>query len=93
MNKAELVEKVAEKAMFPKKEAAIAVDAIFRTIQDALVEGDSVRLIGFGTFEIRERKARMGRNPQEPGVLVEIPAAKAPAFKAGKALKDAVNAK
>lgn len=91
MNKAELVEKVAEKAMFPKKEAAIAVDAVFKTIEEALIAGDNVRLIGFGTFETRERKARMGRNPQSPGEMVEIPASKAPSFKAGKALKDAIN--
>lgn len=91
MNKAELVEKVAEKAMFSKKEAAIAVDAVFKTIEEALIAGDNVRLIGFGTFETRERKARMGRNPQSPGEMVEIPASKAPSFKAGKALKDAIN--
>ena len=93
MNKAELIEKVAEKAKISKKDASLAVDAIFSSIEEALVEGDSVRLIGFGTFETRERKARMGRNPQKPGEMVEIPAAKAPAFKAGKALKDGVNAK
>lgn len=91
MNKAEFIEKVAEKAMMSKKEAAIAVDATFKIIAEALASGDSVRLIGFGTFETRERKARMGRNPQKPGEMVEIPASKAPSFKAGKALKDAIN--
>lgn len=93
MNKAELIEKVAEKAKISRKDASLAVDAIFSSIEEALVAGDNVRLIGFGTFETRERKARMGRNPQNPGEMVEIPAAKAPAFKAGKALKDVVNAK
>ena len=93
MNKAELIEKVAEKAKISRKDASLAVDAIFSSIEEALVAGDNVRLIGLGTFETRERKARMGRNPQNPGEMVEIPAAKAPAFKAGKALKDVVNAK
>ena len=63
----------------------------FSTIEEALVAGDSVRLIGFGTFETRSRKARTGRNPQKPDKVISIPASKAPVFKAGKSLKDAVN--
>ena len=79
MNKTELVANVAEKAGLTKKDA-----------EQALIEGDRVQLIGFGTFEVKERAARMGRNPQT-GKDMEIPASKAPVFKAGKALKDAVN--
>jgi len=92
MNKTELIVKVAEKTGMTKKDASAAVEAVFGSIQEALVAGDSVRLIGFGNFEVRERKARTGRNPQDPDSLIEIPASKAPAWKAGKALKDAVNA-
>ncbi len=93
MNKAELVAKVANKTGFRKKDAEVALDAILETIEEALIEGDSVRLIGFGTFETRGRKARTGRNPQKPENLISIPASKAPVFKAGKSLKDAVNGK
>ncbi len=91
MNKAELVAKVANKTGFRKKDAELALDAVLETIEQALVEGDSVRLIGFGTFETRGRKARTGRNPQHPDTVISIPASKAPVFKAGKSLKDAVN--
>ncbi len=91
MNKADLVTKVADATGFKKKDAEVAIDAVFGIIQESLVAGDSVRLIGFGTFETRERKARTGRNPQKPGTVIEIPASKAPVFKAGKSLKDAVN--
>ena len=91
MNKAELVAKVADKTGFRKKDAEIALDAVLDTIEKALVAGDSVRLIGFGTFETRKRKARTGRNPQKPDKVISIPASKAPVFKAGKSLKDAVN--
>lgn len=91
MNKADLVAKVADKTGFKKKEAELALDAVLEIIEKALVDGDSVRLIGFGTFETRDRKARMGRNPQKPENVIEIPASKAPVFKAGKSLKDAVN--
>ena len=92
MNKAEFVEKVASKTGLNKKMAADAVDAVLETIEDTLIDGDSVRFIGFGTFSVKERKARTGRNPQEPDAVVEIPASKAPAFKAGKALRDKLNA-
>lgn len=91
MNKAELVAAVAEKTGSTKKEAEAAVNAIVNSVEEALVAGDKVQLIGFGTFEVRERKARQGRNPRKPGEVIEIEASKAPVFKAGKALKDAVN--
>ena len=91
MNKAELVAAIAEKANFTKKDAEAAVNALLATVEDALVKGEKVQLIGFGTFETRERKARQGRNPRKPEEVIKIAAAKAPVFKAGKALKDAVN--
>ncbi len=91
MNKAELVAAVAEKTGFTKKDAEQAVNAFVASVEKALVAGDKVQLIGFGTFETRERKARQGRNPRKPGEVISIPASKAPVFKAGKALKDAVN--
>lgn len=90
MNKTELVASVAEKAEITKKEAEKVVGAIFDSIEEALAKGDKVQLIGFGTFEVRERAARTGRNPRT-GEEITIPAAKVPAFKPGKALKDAVN--
>jgi len=91
VNKAELVAVVAEKTGFTKKDAEAAVNALVGSIEEALVKGDKVQLIGFGTFETRERKARQGRNPRKPGEVIAIAASKAPVFKAGKALKDAVN--
>lgn len=89
MNKTELITAVAEKADISKKDAEKAVSAIIDTITDGLVKGDKIQLVGFGTFEVRERGERTGRNPQTKETIV-IPATKAPAFKAGKALKDAV---
>ena len=89
MNKGELINAVAAKGL-TKKDAGIAVDAVFDAIGDALAEGESVQLMGFGTFGVKERAAREGRNPRT-GEVVKIKAAKAPAFKAGKALKDKVN--
>ena len=91
MNKTELIAKVAEVAEISKKDAAAAVAATFDAIKAELVAGEKVSLIGFGTFEVRERAARQGHNPQT-GASIKIKASKAPAFKAGKALKDAVNA-
>ena len=91
MNKAELVTRVAEMTGFKKKDTEVTIDAVLEAIETALVSGESVRLIGFGTFETRDRKARTGRNPQKPENLISIPASKAPVFKAGKSLKDAVN--
>lgn len=90
MNKAELIEAVAVAADLNKAVATRAVDAMLSGITEALKKGEQVALVGFGTFEVRERAARTGRNPQT-GESIDIKAAKAPAFKAGKALKDAVN--
>jgi len=91
MNKAELVTAIAEQTGVTKKTADAMVKAMTDTITAELKKGEKVQLIGFGTFETRERKARSGRNPQKPQEIVEIPASKAPVFKAGKAFKDAVN--
>ena len=88
-NKAELVDNVAKVTGLTKKDATAAVDAVFSSIQDDLKKGENVQLIGFGTFEVRNRAARKGRNPQT-GKEIEIAASKVPAFKPGKALKDAV---
>ena len=90
MNKADLIDAVAAAADLSKVAATRAVDAMLSGIVDALKKGEQVALVGFGTFEVRERAARTGRNPQT-GAAIDIKAAKAPAFKAGKALKDAVN--
>ncbi|EMI12082.1 dna-binding protein hu [Bacillus stratosphericus LAMA 585] len=92
MNKTELINAVAEASELSKKDATKAVDSVFDTILDALKNGDKIQLIGFGNFEVRERSARKGRNPQT-GAEIEIPASKVPAFKPGKALKDAVAGK
>ncbi len=88
MNKTDLVNAVAA-AGFSKKDADKAVAAVFGAIEGALAKGDKVQLIGFGTFEVRERAAKEGRNPRT-GETIKIAAAKVPAFKAGAALKDAV---
>ena len=90
MNKSELIAAVAEQAALSKKDAEKAVNAVIAAITDKLVEGDKVQLVGFGTFEVRAREARIGKNPRT-GEKIEIAASKVPAFKAGKALKDAVN--
>ncbi|MGI6269468.1 MAG: HU family DNA-binding protein [Candidatus Howiella sp.] len=90
MNKTELVAAVAEKAELSKKDADKAVAAVIDAITDALIGGDKVQLVGFGTFEVRERGERTGRNPQTKETIT-IAASKAPVFKAGKAFKDAVN--
>lgn len=89
INKQSLVEQVAEKTGLTKKDAAAAVDALFDGIQSSLKDGEKVQVIGFGNFEVRERAARKGRNPQT-GEEITIAASKSPAFKAGKQLKDAV---
>ena len=88
MTKQDLVTVVAESGM-TKKEAAAAIDAILDTIKDALADGDKVSLVGFGSFSVKKRKAREGRNPRT-GKPLKIPAKTVPVFKAGKALKDAV---
>lgn len=90
MNKAELIDAVAENTGLAKVDAAKAVDAVFDCITSALKAGDTVSLIGFGTFAVKGRAARAGRNPRT-GETIEIPASKVPGFKAGKALRDAVN--
>mgnify|MGYP000922067909 FL=1 len=92
MNKTELVANVAEKAGLSKKDAEKALGAVIESIEEALVEGDKIQLIGFGTFEVKDRAARTGRNPQT-GKEIKIAASRNPVFKAGKALKDAVNNK
>ena len=89
MNKTELVAAVAAKAEISKKAADAAVAAVFAEIEGALAKGEKVQLIGFGTFEVRERAAKEGRNPRT-GETIKIAASKVPAFKAGAALKDAV---
>lgn len=89
MNKAELIDAVAEGADLSKAAATRALDAMVAAVTKALQNGDQVALIGFGTFVVRERSARTGRNPRTGGTI-DIPAAKVPAFKPGKALKDAV---
>lgn len=89
MTKVELISAVAANANLTKKDAEQAVNSTLAAITNALKEGDKVTLVGFGTFEVRERPARTGRNPQT-GAEISIPASKLPAFKAGKALKDSV---
>jgi DNA-binding protein HU-beta len=89
LNKQELVASVAEKAAISKKDAEKAVNAVIESIKSALHNGDKVSLVGFGTFEVRERKARKGLNPQTKQPI-EIPAGKVPAFKPGKELKESV---
>ena len=90
MNKGEFVTAVSDAAELTKADAARAVDAMIEVIKTALKAGDDITLVGFGTFSVRERAARDGRNPQT-GDTIKIKASKNPAFKAGKALKDAVN--
>jgi len=90
MNKTELIDAVAETADLSKADAGRAVDAVISSVTKALKSGDSVTVVGFGTFQVRERAARSGRNPKT-GATIQINASKNPAFKAGKALKDAVN--
>jgi len=90
MNKSELVDSVAAAAGLTKADAGRAVDAFVDSVTKALKKGDSVSLVGFGTFTVRDRAARMGRNPRT-GQTIHIAASRNPAFKAGKALKDAVN--
>lgn len=89
MNKTDLINSVAEATELSKKDATKAVEAVFDSITDSLRQGQKVQLIGFGNFEVRERAARKGRNPQT-GEEIDIAASKVPAFRPGKALKDAV---
>ncbi len=90
MNKTELITKIAEKSGLSKKDSEKALNATFDSITGALSEGDKVQLIGFGSFEVKSRAARIGRNPKTKETM-QIPASKSPVFKAGKALKDDVS--
>lgn len=92
MNRVGLIAAVVDQAQLTKKDAKKAVEAVFSTISDSLTKGDKVRIIGFGTFEVRDRKGREGRNPRT-NKPIQIEASKTPAFKAGKQLKDLVNGK
>ena len=92
MNKSDLIAAVAAKTGSTKKDAEVAINAVVDVITSALGKGDKVQLVGFGSFEVRKRAARKGRNPQTKEEI-KIPASKAPVFKAGKALKDLVNKK
>lgn len=91
MNRTELVAAMAEKTQLSKKDADLALKAFIDVVSEEMQKGEKVQLVGFGTFEVSERAAREGRNPQT-GKTMKIAACKAPKFKAGKALKDAVNA-
>ena len=92
LNKSGLVNEIAAKSKLTKKDSEAALNAAISAIEESLNKGDKVVLVGFGTFEVRSRDARKGRNPQS-GKEISIPAAKAPVFKAGKVLKDLVNGK
>jgi len=89
VNKSELVAAIAEKSELTKKDAEKALNAFIESVTEALADGERVQLVGFGTFEVRQRAERKGRNPQTREEII-IPASKAPVFRAGKALKDAV---
>ena len=91
MNKSELVASIAQSSQLTKKDAENALNGFLSAVQEALAKGEKVQLVGFGTFEVRQRKAREGRNPRNPEEVIKIPASKAPVFRAGKALEEAVN--
>ena len=93
MNKSELISSIAEKSNLSKKDAENALNGFLSTIEEALSKREKVQLVGFGTFEVRDRKAREGRNPRNPEEVIKIPASKAVSFRAGKGLKDQVNHK
>ncbi|HGJ5881349.1 MAG TPA: HU family DNA-binding protein [Arsenophonus nasoniae] len=90
MNKTELINQIAEKAGLTKKDSEKALNALIETVTEALKAGDEVQLVGFGSFQVKQRAAREGRNPQT-GKVIQIAAANVPSFKAGKTLKEAVN--
>ncbi|HGJ5865690.1 MAG TPA: HU family DNA-binding protein [Arsenophonus nasoniae] len=90
MNKTELINQIAEKANLTKKDSEKALNALIETVTEALKAGDEVQLVGFGSFQVKQRAAREGRNPQT-GEIIQIAAANIPSFKAGKTLKEAVN--
>lgn len=91
MNKSDLIAAMAAKTGSTKKDAEATLNAFVDVVTDSLVKGEKVQLVGFGTFETRERAARKGRNPRNPEQVIDIPASKAPVFKAGKSLKEAIN--
>lgn len=91
MNKADLIEAMAEKTVFTKKDSELALNAILAVIKETLVCNEKIQLIGFGSFEVKKRAARIGRNPRNPEETIEIAEYSAPVFRAGKALKEAVN--
>ena len=90
MNKTELVAAIADKTQLTKKDSEMALKAFIDVVSDELKKGEKIQLVGFGTFEVSDRAARTGKNPQT-GNAIDIPASKAPKFKAGKALKETVN--
>jgi DNA-binding protein HU-beta len=90
MNKAELINAVADKTGFTKKDSDAVISSVFDVIADSLAKGDKVQLVGFGSFEVKQREARVGRNPKTKE-QINIPASKSPVFKPGKALKESVN--
>lgn len=90
MTKSDLIDSVAEKTELTKKVSAATIEAMFEAIGDALVKGEKVQLVGFGSFEVKKREARKGRNPQT-GAVIKIASRNVPLFKAGKALKEAVS--
>lgn len=92
MNKAELVTRMAEISGLTKKDSEMALNAFMKSVEEALSNGDKVQLVGFGTFETRDRAARDGRNPRNPDEVIHIPASKAAVFRVGKSLKEKVNA-
>ena len=91
MNKTELIAAITEKTGFTKKDAEKAIAALTEVITETLAAGEKVQIVGFGGFEVRNRPARVARNPQAPDQEITIPASQAPVFKAGKSLKEAVN--
>ena len=93
MTKADLINAIAEKAELSKKDSEKALNAVIDVITEALVAGNKVQMVGFGAFEVKDRPARTAHNPRNKDELIQLEASKAPVFKAGKALKDAVNAK
>ena len=90
MTKTDLANAVAKSTGLSKKDAGEAVAAVFSSIEESLAKGEKVQLVGFGTFEVRERAARQGRNPQDPSKVIQIPAKNVPVFRPGKALKEKV---
>lgn len=91
MNKTELIAAITENTGFTKKDAEKALNSVVDVITDALTKGEKVQIVGFGSFEVKDRPERIARNPQAPDQEITIPASKAPVFKSGKSLKEAVN--